>query len=127
MVNTTIVHKYIYEALMRLTWAEFTPWVEDNVPEKSGIIKSFLDIVKDMTTDLKQQELNNLLQSPLLAELITLWTDFLKHLRHNNGELSAFWLSYFDMAVILGLLRASREGDMHLHAIRTMIPWPMKR
>ncbi|KAJ8346686.1 hypothetical protein SKAU_G00280870 [Synaphobranchus kaupii] len=121
------VHKYIYEALMRLAWAEFTPWVEDSVPEKSGMIKSFLDNVKDMASDLNQQTLNNLLQSPLLAELITLWTDFLEHLRHNNGELSAFWMSYIDMAedVILGLLRASREGDweLHLHAIRTMIPW----
>lgn len=45
------VHKYIYEALMRLAWAEFAPWIEDNVPEKSGIIKSFLDRVKDIVTD----------------------------------------------------------------------------
>ena len=52
---------------------------------------------------------------------------FLEHLRHNNGELSAFWMSYIDMVedVLLGLLRASREGnwELHLHAIRNMIPW----
>ncbi|KAL1022659.1 hypothetical protein UPYG_G00030610 [Umbra pygmaea] len=80
-----------------------------------------------MTSDLNQEKINNLLQSPLSVELITLWTDFLEHLRHNNGVLSAFWMSYIDMVedVVLGLLRAPREGDweLHLHAIRTMIPW----
>ena len=40
-----------------------------------------------MTSDLKQEKMTNLLQSPLSAELITLWTDFLEQLRHNNGEL----------------------------------------
>ena len=52
---------------------------------------------------------------------------FLEHLRHNNGELSAFWMSYIDMVedVLLGLLRASREGnwELYLHAIQNMIPW----
>ncbi|XP_041948124.1 uncharacterized protein LOC121709114 [Alosa sapidissima] len=121
------VHRYISEALMRLAWEEFTPWVEKNAPESSGMIKSFLEDVKDMTSDLNQEKMTNLLQSPLSAELITLWTYFLEHLRHNNGELSGFWMSYIDMVedVVLGLLRASREGDweLHLHAIRTMIPW----
>lgn len=121
------IHKYIYEALMRLAWAELTPWVEENVPERSEMIKTFLDQVKDIASDLNQQNLNNLLHSPVLSEVITLWKDFLEHLRHNNGELSAFWMSYIDMVeeVLLGLLRASREGnwELHLHAIRTMIPW----
>lgn len=112
---------------MRLAWEEFTPWVEKNAPERSWMIKSFLEDVKDMTSDLNQEKMTNLLQSPHSAELITLWTDYLEHLRHNNGELSAFWMSYIDMVedVVLGLLRASREGDweLHLHAIRTMIPW----
>ena len=80
-----------------------------------------------MTSDLKQEKMTNLLQSPLSAELITLWTDFLEQLRHNNGELFAFWMSYIDMVedVVLGLLRASREGDweLHIHTIRSMIPW----
>ena len=45
------VHKYIYEALMRLVWAGFTNWVEENVPEKSAIIKSFLEEVNRMVGD----------------------------------------------------------------------------
>ena len=56
-----------------------------------------------------------------------MWNDFLNYLRHDDGELSAFWMIYVDVIqdILLGLLRASREGDwdLHLHAIRLMIPW----
>ena len=58
---------------------------------------------------------------------MTMWREFLNNLRESNGELSAFWMSYVDMVegIVLGLLRASREGDwdLHLHSIRMMIPW----
>ena len=112
---------------MRLAWAEFTQWMEDNLQEKSAVIKAFLEMVQSMVVELDQVKFDNVLQSPLLSELITLWNDFLEHLRHNNGELSTYWMSYIDMVqdVVLGLLCASREGnwDLHLHAIRTMIPW----
>lgn len=88
------VHKYIYEALIRLTWAEFMHWVEDNVHERSAVIKSFLEEVNRIVCELDQQQLNNLLQSPLIAQLMTLWKDFLEYLRHNNGEVSVYWMSY---------------------------------
>ena len=45
----------------------------------------------------------------------------------NDNPLAAFWMSYHDMAdIMLGLLRASREGDwlLHLASIRAMIPCP---
>ena len=44
----------------------------------------------------------------------------------NNGQLSAFWMSYIQLVdVLLALIRASREGNWHLHFldIREMIPW----
>jgi len=62
-----------------------------------------------------------------LEELYQLWDQYLKYLRADNGDLSAFWMSYLDIVVdvLLGLTRASREGTwrLHLHAIRQMIPW----
>ncbi len=79
-----------------------------------------------MACTVSQQEFEELLQTPLLVQVMTLWNNFLEHLRHNNGELSAYWMSYIDMVedVVLGLLRASREGNwsLHLNAIRVMIP-----
>ena len=47
-------------------------------------------------------------------------------LRHENGKLSEFWLSYLDLVdILLGLLRVPREGnwELHISTIRKMIPW----
>ena len=103
-------------------------WVEDNIQDMTIVIKTFLDQVNRITDDLNQQRFSDLLQSSLLlAELIPLWKDFLQHLHHNSGELAAFGMSYIDMVedILIGLLRASCEGNwnLHLHAVRSMIPW----
>ena len=120
------VHKYIYEALMRLVWAEFLLWKE-NDQEASSIIGEFLSKVNDMACDLNQQNFSKLLNSTLLTKLISMWNSFLEHLHRDNGELSAYWMSYIDMVenIILDLLHGSREGNwnLHLNAIRYMIPW----
>ena len=47
-------------------------------------------------------------------------------LRHEKGQLAAFWMAYAEMFdILLGLLRADRGGDLplHLSCIRRMIPW----
>ena len=52
--------------------------------------------------------------------------DYLDFLRTGKGDLSTFWMSYVDMVeIVLGLVRASREGDFEhpLICIRAMIPW----
>ncbi len=112
---------------MRLAWGQFVVWVEDNL-EAVTMIKALENKVNIMADDLNQQDVDKLLDSSVLAKLVTLWMDFLEHLRHQNGELSAFWMSYIDMMenVVLGLLRASREGNwsLHLNATRSMLfPW----
>ena len=51
---------------------------------------------------------------------------YIEFLRGGNGNLSTFWLSYMDMTdILLGLIRASREGDwmLNLASVRAMIPW----
>ena len=52
---------------------------------------------------------------------------FLNDLRvDSNDDLAVFWMSYVDrVEIILGRLRASREGDWMLHItfIRVMIHW----
>ena len=60
-------------------------------------------------------------------EVHELWSHFLQYLKSENGDLCAFWMSYIEVVgdVLLGLIRASREGNWQLHhfAIRQMIPW----
>ena len=74
---------------------------------------SFLEQVDTFASNLKQEGFDQLLQSQVLPHVMTMWKEFLNYLRHNNGELSAFWMSYVDMVegIVLGLLRVSREGD----------------
>ena len=58
--------------------------------------------------------------------IIDLFLTYLNVLRHEKGHLVAFWMAYVEMVgILLGLLRADREGDwpLHLSCIRSMIPW----
>ena len=64
--------------------------------------------------------------SPSFEEVSQLFCSYLQHLRHGNGKLSKFWMSYVDMVeILLGLVRGSREGDWELHfsSISKIIPW----
>ena len=58
--------------------------------------------------------------------ILDFFVTFLDILRHNRGQLAKFWVSYIDMIdILLGLLRADREGNwfLHLACIRKVIPW----
>ena len=114
-------HKYLYEALMRLASAEFVRRLESSDPTYRIAVASFLEQVDTLADNLKGESFDQQLKYPVLPQVITMWREFLNH-RQNNGELSAFWISYMDMAegTVLGLLQAFREGDwdLHLHSIR---------
>ncbi|MES9881053.1 MAG: hypothetical protein ABW185_09250 [Sedimenticola sp.] len=68
-----------------------------------------------------------LLHSESCEGILSLLDEYQCQLRNNNnGPLACFWMSYVDLVeIMLTLLRASREGNwpLHLHAIRSMIPW----
>ena len=85
------------------------------------------DLVVNFHDDVGQAAFESLLQQTVVTNVLHLWNDFLNFLRYDNGELSAFWMTYIDIIqdILLGLLQVSREGvwDLHLHAIRLMIPW----
>lgn len=121
------VHKIILEALLRLIWQCFIPWVKDNHSESLTTVNEVEELVADFHQDIHQAAFSTLLQQPVMGDFFSLWDTFLDHLRHDNGDLSAFWMTYVDIVqdVLLGLIRAAREGnwDLHLHAIRQMIPW----
>jgi len=80
-----------------------------------------------MAKDLNQSEFEKILSNASLEETVQLFGKYKQFLPADNGDLSAFWMSYIDIVedVLLGLLRACREGNwqLHLHAIRQMIPW----
>lgn len=50
------------------------------------------------------------------VNFVKLFDKYMEFLRHENGKLSEFWLSYLDMVeILLRLMRASREGNWELH------------
>ena len=87
-------HKYLYEALMRLAWAEFMRSLESSDPNHRIAVASFLEEVDTLANNLKGETFDLLLKCPVLPQVMTMWREFLNHLRQSNGELSAFWMSY---------------------------------
>ena len=66
------------------------------------------------------------MKSQAYSEFIVLYDKYLDYLRHSNGKLSSFWMSYLDIVeILLNFLRASRERNLELYlwAIRKMTPW----
>ena len=60
------------------------------------------------------------------TRIMELFGVYIKFLRCGSGNLSTFWMLYMDtIDIVLGLIRASREGDwmLHLASVRAMIPW----
>ena len=128
MYNRAVrTHKYIYEALMRLVWKGFIPWIEANLQHQLDSVTALLKKVSDRHNDMSQEKLEELLKSEELTNSFIAWNHYLDHLRNAKGNLPSFWMSYIDMVgdILLGLLRASREGNWQLHlcAIRRLIPW----
>ena len=106
------VHKLAYEALMRVAWRGFQPWVDEHYPLDMDHVRRALDEVAKLGKDLTKDNHDRVIESQSFKCL--------------NGPLSAFWMSYVDMVELtLHMVRASREGDwtLHLSCIRQMLPW----
>jgi len=82
---------------------------------------------EEMAETFSVSQYNNVLNSKSVSQVYQLWSQYQEHLRHENSKLSAFWMSYVHLVgdVLLGLICASREGNLllHLYAVHHMIPW----
>ena len=123
MYNRAVrVHKIVYEALMRLLWNEFVQHVMDG---HKDLLEAVL--VQVHTMEHNQKDVTHILQQPEFIQVTVMWKEFLEILRTSHGQMTMFWMSYVDFVedILLGLIRASREGDwdLHLYSIRALIPW----
>ena len=112
---------------MRLVWKQFVPWLTVNHADKVGKLRVLQVKVSDMVNEVELRQCESILNSDPFKEIHLIWMQYLQYLRSENGPLSCFWMSYIDIVgdVLLGLIRASREGNwqLHLYAIRNMILW----
>ena len=119
------LHKLVYEAMVRMAWKGFLPWLQAKHVEEVCNLEETLKSVEAFQDGVSHAQVEEVLQSASCTRILKLFENYLDSLRDGCG-LSAFWASYLDMGeILLALLRASREGDWmhHLAAIRQMIPW----
>ena len=117
------MHKLVYEALMRIAWAGFLDWLGTRETDR---LDETISLVKDLASDISQAAFQNVISNDSFLRIVHLFQQYRNFLHNDNGGLSAFWVSYLDLVeIMLGLLRATREGDwlLHIASIRAMIPW----
>ena len=109
---------------MRFVWKGFIPWIEANLQHQLDSVTALLKKVSDLHNDMSQEKLDEVLNSEELTNSFIAWNHNLDHLRNAKGNFPSFWMSYIDMVgdILLGLLRASREGNWQLHLCAMALP-----
>lgn len=118
--------KLIYEALLRLAWTGFYPWLEEYHGGDVRHLRETITAVKTLHTDISQDNLESLLENESVLIILTHFLQYLDELRNTRGQLASFWTSFLDLAeILLDLIRASREGNWPLYksGINRAIPW----
>ena len=109
-----------------MAWKGFRSWLEATHADDVVHMDETLRIIDNLCEDVSQASLKQVLDNSSCTCIMELFGVYIEFLRGGNGNLSTFWLSYMDMVeILLGLIRASREGDwmLHLASLRAMIPW----
>jgi hypothetical protein len=111
---------------MSLAWNGFLSWFKSNHGDDPAHLEETRRIINGFCENISQNAVREMIANQSSMHIFKLFDIYLDYLRKENGSLSAFWMSYVDMVeIMLGLIRASREGDwkLHLASIREMIPW----
>ena len=120
------LHKLTYETLMRLTWSGFEEWMEANNAEALPKYNDTIRVMYKVRQNLCRATHGAAMADESCQMIIDLFLTYLYVLRHEKGQLAAFWMAYVDMVdILLRLLRADIEGDWPLRpsCIRTMNHW----
>lgn len=120
------LYKLVYEALLRLAWQAFHQWLEEQHPQDHCHMMPMTDAIRYLHDDLGSENLVGVKENPSVSCIFQRFSEYLEHLRLSHGSLAAFWMSFVDLVeILLGLIRASREGNwlLHLSSISAMIPW----
>ena len=106
-------------------WEGFQSWIERFHADKKTFVEDFFEELIPLYNDVSQKEFQKVVTSSSFLNFVVLYDAYLDYLRESNGKLSSFWMYYVDVEIMLGLLRASREGywELHLSSMRQMIPW----
>ena len=119
-------HKLMYEALMRLLWKGFQTWLTDEQHEDPLRLNSTMQALQAICDNACPESLHAAMNDDACIHIFELFAIYQDVLRQRHTQLAKFWMTYLDMVeILLGLIRADREGDwqLHLACIRRVIPW----
>ena len=73
-------HKLLYEAMLRLAWKGFYPWLEEHHVTKKPELQATTKLIEELHEDVSQATLDNVLQHPACQEILQLFGRYLDHL-----------------------------------------------
>lgn len=91
------LHKLVYEVLLRIAWKRFYTWMDEGHPADLPKINDTMLHAEKLHDSITQEQLINFLSHPSCIRIFQLFNTYLNFLRHDNGDLSAFWMSCIDM------------------------------
>ena len=103
-------HKIVLEALIQRSWVSFYQSLDKDKEEFSQ--DEVLRYRRCLCDSFNQTDADNVLHSDDFQILFALYVKFLKDCRTSNGPVSAFWLSYIDIILLLlRFIRSTRQSD----------------
>ena len=100
--------------------------MEEQYPAELPKLRDVAIQSEKLHSNITQDQLNDFRSEESCVWIFHLFNVYLDFLQNENGDLSTMWMSYIDMVdVVLGLIRASREGDwlLHLAMVIAILPW----
>ena len=99
------IHKLVYEAFMRLIWAEFLEWLEINHVQEQQSISAALKLVDESCKNPCESSHALYLNDGVWKRILDLFSTYQDELIYSKGELARFWMLYLDLVeIMLGLI-----------------------
>ena len=119
-------HKLTFEAPWRILWPQFENWVSQNGKRLDDSLRTKVDHVIKMFKDQESDEATRCFDE--LVDITAGMLDPLQEFDSSQKNCSSFtyWQHYMEMvAILLGFIRAEREGnwEMHLELLSRMLPY----
>ena len=94
------LHKIVYEAMMRLAWKGFLPWIQVNHGVEARHLEEAIRSISNFHDEVSQASFTELMDDISLTHILQLFQEYLDSLR-NGHPLAAFWVSNINMAEIM--------------------------
>ncbi len=72
------VHKYIYEAFMRLIWRGFLGWIEEHHPDNGNHLEQYHELVSDLHDAICQETFDKMLSLPACKATMIMFEDYVQ-------------------------------------------------